>query len=42
MLITSPEQRQTYAQQAQVFAKQAPDWKVVEQKFQAWWRAYVG
>ena len=41
-LITSPEQRQTYAQQAQVFAKQAPDWQAVEQKFQAWWGAYVG
>ncbi|MCF6208816.1 MAG: glycosyltransferase family 4 protein, partial [Ghiorsea sp.] len=41
-LITSPEQRKAYAQQAQVFAKQAPDWQVVEQKFQAWWSVYVG
>ncbi|MDQ7058487.1 MAG: glycosyltransferase family 4 protein [Ghiorsea sp.] len=41
-LITSPEQRKSYAQQAQVFAKQAPDWQVVEQKFRTWWSAYVG
>ncbi|WP_051938255.1 glycosyltransferase family 4 protein [Ghiorsea bivora] len=41
-LIRSPEQRRSYAQQAQVFAKQALDWQAVEQKFQAWWDAYVG
>ena len=42
MLITSPEKRKSYAKQAQVFAKQAPDWQAVEQNFQAWWSAYVG
>lgn len=42
MLITSPEKRKAYAKQAQVFAKQAPDWQAVEQNFQAWWNAYVG
>jgi len=41
-LITSPERRKSYSQQARVFAKQAPDWQAVEQKFQAWWNAYVG
>jgi len=40
-LITSQEHRESYAQQAQVFAKQAPDWQTVEQKFQAWWSTYV-
>ena len=42
MLITSPEQRHIYAQQAQQLAKQAPDWQAVEKKFQAWWHEYVG